>query len=52
MSDTSPVRWAELRPDDFRARLDEAYDQLWRHHAWIRNFYRAKVMGATLAHSK
>ncbi|MBC8041370.1 MAG: creatininase family protein [Opitutaceae bacterium] len=22
MSDTSPVRWAELRPDDFRARLD------------------------------
>ena len=31
---------------------DEAFDQLWRHHHWVRNFYRAKVMGPALAHSK
>lgn len=26
---------------------DAAFDELWRQHHWIRNFYRAKVMGAS-----
>ncbi len=31
---------------------DAVFDELWREHSWVRNFYRAKAMGKALAHSQ